>query len=132
MKVSVQKVEFSAPTDHKRMQGVLVTRNPLVETHLTHLEMGKLLGLPCSSNQPWKDPRYTNTYVEIDIVSRGDCYTAKEASRDRVGITTFFCKKREEAEKWFQEFKQKTASFNRRHLAPNHLTFCFRLHTFLV
>lgn len=130
MNVHVQKVTYSEPNDKHVTRGILVTRDPLKNSHLTHLEMGKLLDIPCSSNRPWARRSDTDTFFELEIVKRGSCYTFGNLST--VKITTFFCKSRTDAEAWFATFKKKSAGFVRKNLAPADLSICFRMHTFLA
>ena len=139
--MSVHKIEYSNGKDDSGFfkTSVLVTRDDIElplrpgkkYPHLTHAELGRLLGLPCSNNDPWKSRKDTNTFFELSIVKRDSC-SVFPTNDPSVIVTTFVCKSTEEAQRWFKDLKKKAARVVREYLKPAGLQLCFRMHTFLA
>lgn len=114
----------------KSLRVLVVRRGVQLPSEFSHAAMGRLLGIPCSSDDPWGPGN--NVFYEVDIVASDDCYSFAPRENRRASVTTFFCKDQRAAKRFFAAFKQRAKAFTNKHLAPANLAFCLRMHTHMA
>ena len=87
----------------------------------THVQLAKLLGLPCASAKAWEDHALCYAVI-VEVVPISTCRATHKKY-----VTSFWCAERAPVLRWVAAFKRKSAEFEREQLAPHGLKFLYRL-----
>jgi hypothetical protein len=107
----------------ERERVLLVTRSSMdmkIPKDQTHASIGRILGLPCSSEQAWFDPAACYGFsVEAIPTQGGACKDVRPGPG--LYITSFWCKSSREGLAWVRKFRRDARHFERDFLNPRGL-----------